>query len=95
MNNNYLIPRSSLARVPWWTKAIITATITAVLSVLGAIYTVNYTSSKTDRQSITDRVTIIETRQQKLEAHQQDDHEILTHIQEQVDRLTEWALGKK
>lgn len=30
-----------------------------------------------------------------LEAHRQDDKSQLTHIQTQVDKLVEWALGTK
>jgi hypothetical protein len=79
-----------LDKLPWWAKAI----ITAILSVLGTLYTINYTSNKTDKQAIVSRIEVVESRQQKLEAHQDGDHETLQHIQAQVDKLVAWALGK-
>lgn len=77
-------------QVPWWIKAL----LTAILAVLGTLVTINYSFYKSDKVDIVGRVSAIEAHQQKLEAHQDNDHETLNHIQAQVDKLVEWALGE-
>lgn len=82
-------------KVPWWIKAI----VTALLAIGGTMFTSSHFFNKQvdleQQSSITSRVTNLEVGQQKLEAHQQDDHEKLQYIQNQVDKLVEWALGHK
>lgn len=60
------------------------ALILAGLSLLGTLF-IEFTHS--DREN-TGRIS-------RLEAHREDDAIKIDHIQSQVDKLVEWALGKK
>lgn len=81
----------TLNKFPWWVQALFVAGLT----ILGTLYTNHITASLDGQSEIIKRISTVEDRSTKLEAHQADDHEILVHIQAQVDRITEWALGKK
>jgi len=66
-------------RTPWWVSVLVPLLISFIVSGF-----VGYTQN--DKQ--------LEGRVSALEAHRQDDNQKLDHIQTQVDRLVQWALGK-
>jgi len=69
----------SLSRIPWWASLLLPLIVSLIVSGFAGYYS-------NDKQ--------IESRVSALEAHRSDDASKLDHIQSQVDRLVQWALGK-
>lgn len=67
-------------KVPWWVSLL----IPIIVSLLVSGFTGYHSNDKR-----------IEARISALEAHRVDDNAEIVHIRQQVDKLVEWALGKK
>lgn len=69
--------------------------VVAALTVIGSLYVSNrHETVQAQTQQQTNQ-TDLATRVSALEAHRTDDESKLDHIQSQVDKLVEWALGHK
>jgi hypothetical protein len=70
--------------MPWWVEIV----ATALLGTLGLMYANYHTEAAHTDQDLHARVSVIE-------ATQKGQNDKVDHIQTQVDKLVEWALGKK
>lgn len=70
--------------MPWYVELV----VTALLATLGLLYANYHEDSIHASADLTSRVTTVEQKQK-------DDSQKVDHIQTQVDKLVEWALGHK
>jgi hypothetical protein len=79
-----------LSRADW-----LAPILAVLLTGLGSLWALSHTAKAQASLSIEQRVTALEQKESASQAHQQDQDSHIAHIETQVDKLVEWALGHK
>lgn len=83
--------RSSRPPMPWWVEIV----ATALLATLGLVYANYHSDVAHANETLIVRVGTVEAKQAADDAKLSAMDSKTDHIQTQVDKLVEWALGKK